>query len=347
MNFYRRCSLLLFVFILAESGRGACPDVREGVRRRNRIFTVDSMLTEYRDRGRRPQVAERLEFADVGGKDVYNPTKPFRIGGKTVLAARVESRDSETDTVSMFFEWRGNAYRPIKNVPVFKMQDPFYTFIGGELILGGVEIFERPEGGLGYRTAFFRGKSLKGLKNFATGPDKMKDIRLVELPGGGIGVFTRPQGKMEGTSIDGLRGRVGFTVIRDLSKLTPDLLRTAPLIRLPLDDAEWMGVNEVTLAGNRLSVLGHIAKFGAEGDRHYYAVHFLFNPVSGRVTKFRILLERADLVAGLNGQSKRADLRDVIFSGGMAVDEGGSTWLYVGAGDAEVHRARIGNPILE
>ena len=52
------------------------------------------------------------------------------------------------------------------------------------------------ENALHWRTRFYRGQH-QNLVPFAQGPDGMKDIRLVELPDGDIGVFTRPQGEVE------------------------------------------------------------------------------------------------------------------------------------------------------
>ena len=79
-----------------------------------------------------------------------------------------------------------------------------------------------------------------------------------------------------------------------------------------------------------VGVLGHIAAFDAAGLRHYYPVAFTFDPVTRQRSAMKLLAERTHLPAGV---SKRADLADVLFSGGMT---DGS--LYVGAGDAEVYR---------
>ena len=63
-------------------------------------------------------------------------------------------------------------------------------------MVGGVEIFPHPTiaGSLAWRTRFYHGSGGEDLQPFAVGPDGMKDIRLVELADGRIGVFTRPQG---------------------------------------------------------------------------------------------------------------------------------------------------------
>jgi hypothetical protein len=89
----------------------------------------------------------------------------------------------------MFFTEQSGRWIPLKGGPVFKMQDPFFTFIDHELIFGGVETFPRPLGGNDYKTIFFRGRTLDAIKPltpFAEGPLGMKDIRLVDLRDGRI-----------------------------------------------------------------------------------------------------------------------------------------------------------------
>jgi hypothetical protein len=110
-------------------------------------------------------------------------------------------------------------------------------------------------------------------------------------------------------------------------------------------EGEWGGANEVVrLGGDRLGVLGHIARFDARGGRHYYPMAFELDARRGTATAPRMLLERRDLRGGLRGASKRPDLRDVLFSGGIERHGGGRATLYLGAGDAETHRVDIADP---
>ena len=95
----------------------------------------------------------------------------------------------------------------------------------------------------------------------------MKDLRLVELQDGSIGVFTRPQGEKGG------RGKIGFTRVASLEELSIDQINKAPLLEGQFVDEEWGGCNEIHLLPNGiLGVLGHIACFDEQGDRHYYLV---------------------------------------------------------------------------
>jgi len=58
-----------------------------------------------------------------------------------------------------------------EDVPVLNLPGPFWSRIHGELIVGGVEVFPHPtRPGLGWRTKFYRGKTLRELEHFATGP---------------------------------------------------------------------------------------------------------------------------------------------------------------------------------
>ncbi|MGZ3687585.1 MAG: DUF1861 family protein, partial [Bdellovibrionota bacterium] len=65
---------------------------------------------------------------------------------------------------------------------------------------------------------------------------------------------------------------------------------------------------------------------------------------TGSASPMKILLERSDLPQGLAGKSKRPDLKDVLFSGGLVRHPDATATLYVGAGDAEVHRVDIPDP---
>ena len=46
---------------------------------------------------------ERLKFKGVGDKDVYNIKAPFEVDGVDYILGRVETRENDTDTESMFF----------------------------------------------------------------------------------------------------------------------------------------------------------------------------------------------------------------------------------------------------
>jgi len=303
------------------------------------VKTCSTLLAEYLEKP--PQVSNptKLTFRGVGSNDVYNITAPFLDEGELVIAGRVEARDSEHSQVVFFVE-RDGAWMPREGAPTLTLQDPFFTKIGRSLVLGGVQIYPHPEreGALAWRTVFYQGGAVAELEPFFTGPDGMKDLRLVELADGSIGVFTRPQGRIGG------RGKIGFARAATLADVTLELIEEAPLFPDQFIDEEWGGVNEAHLLSNgKVGCLGHIACFDAAGDRHYYPMVFAVDPIRGSCSDIELIAVRDRF---LPGAAKRSDLRDVVFSGGLVRHADGTADLYAGISDAEAHRITIPDPFL-
>lgn len=300
--------------------------------------TCRQLLDDYKER-RRVLVAEKFTFGGVDGRDVYNIATPLVHDDELLLPARVEPRESEYSQV-VFFRQDNGTWFPKEGIPPLSLQDPFWTWIKGELVLGGVEVFPHPTipNALGWRTNFYRGPSPDKLEHFASGPDGMKDIRLVELDSGRIGVFTRPQGQVGG------RGTIGYVEIERLDELTPEVMAKAELLSQFVSE-EWGGANEVHLLNNgKLGVLGHIACFDENQGKHYYAMVFAFDPLTKQASSMQIIATREDFPAGA---SKRPDLEDVIFSGGLVRLPDGTAWFYAGLSDAEAGRVLISDPFLQ
>lgn len=297
--------------------------------------TIWEMLEEHRA-ANITDTAERLVFQGVEGYDVYNPTAPLMYHGKKVICARVEKRENEVSQAVFFEETQKDVYCAIEGWERYGLQDPSITKVLGYYILGGTEVFSHPDepGHVCWRTVFYYGKQLEHLERLTEGPDGMKDVRLVELADKRIGIFTRPQGEKGG------RGKIGFRVVNDFSEVTARACEEAALIDLFYDD-EWGGVNEaVLLPDGRIGVLGHIACFRPDQVRHYFPMAFVFDPSTGEHTEPKILAERKDLLPGC---SKRPDLEDVLFSGGISHEEG-KTVLYVGVSDCEVQKIVVPDP---
>ncbi len=284
---------------------------------------------------------EKLIFSGVGHRDVYNISAPFLDRGERVIAGRVEDRDKESSEV-MFFVERQGKWVPRNGAPVFALQDPFFTFIGEELVFGGVEVYfdgDDPHYVTSWRTVFYRGYSIDDLVPFAKGPLTMKDIRLIQRDNGRIGVFTRPM------MVDGARALIGYTEIDSLDGLTEEAINEAHLLRQQFLPDEWGGANEAhLLKGGLIGVLGHIAWMEEFNIRHYYPMVFAFNPEDYRYTPIKLIATRAMFQ---DGPAKRPDLQDVIFSGGIVRHEDGTASLYTGVSDAEAHAIRIPDPFLE
>ena len=283
---------------------------------------------------------EKLIFEGVAPKDVYNISSPFEFAGKTFILGRVESRDSE-HSQACFFEAAGPA-RYVLNLeaPSFQLQDPFYTFIEDQLVVGGVEVREKTSNPseFEWRTVFYKGTDVTNLERFFEGPFGMKDLRIKGLNDGRILVLTRPQGEKGG------RGNIGAVLLDCLDQLTVTAVDEAPLLEGQFIDEEWGGANEIhQLADDRLGVLGHIACFDEAGDRHYYAMTFELSLPDFAIRDVKLVAERQDF---LPGQAKRPDLEDVVFSGGILLN-GQEATLYAGISDAEAQKLDLVNPFVK
>jgi len=287
--------------------------------------------------------AEILKFTgpDVEGFDVYNPTAPFDDNGILTMAARVESRNSETDTHVLFFTQKDDTWERIPGTPSFPLQDPFITRIHGELVFGGVAY---PVENNSWKTLFYRGKTVNELTLFAEGPLTMKDIRVVELADGRVGVFTRPMGEIGG------RGKIGFTTIDSLDELSSLDMAHAPLIEGQFGEDTWGGANEVQLLPSGLiGILGHTAMFGEDEAGNslkiYRAMAFTFDPVKHAASEIKIIAERTDFP---DGEAKRdPEIKYVVISGGGALRDDGRMDYYCGLSDVNCAKAVIDNPFVD
>lgn len=156
-------------------------------------LSVRDMYEDFKVSGRVDN-ARVEKFAGAEGYDVYNPSVPFMWEGREYIAGRVEKRDTELSEVR-FFVREGDVWRAAEGTVRLPLQDPFVTFVGGKLVLGGVNVtFPEVEGGdTCWQTDFYIGSPF-GLEKFLEGPKQMKDVRLAELPDGKIAVCSRPQG---------------------------------------------------------------------------------------------------------------------------------------------------------
>jgi hypothetical protein len=284
---------------------------------------------------------DKIEFSGVGGRDVYNITAPFIDEGHEVVVGRVEERHSEFSQV-FFFSCIDDVWSPREHTHTYNLQDPFITHVHGELIFGGVEVItavDNPQIIVSWVTQFYRGFSIDTLCHFASGPGTMKDIRMIELLDGRVGLFTRPQG------IKGGRGQIGFTIIPSLEELNEATFLNAEILSNQFIPEEWGGANEVHLLKNGwIGVLGHIACYDDKKHKHYYSMAFGLNPQTMERSPLKIIAVRGDFPAG---PEKRPDLEDVIFSGGLIRKKDGRAELSVGVSDAEAYRIEIPDPFIE
>ena len=281
-----------------------------------------------------------LNFRGVDGHDVYNISQPFDIGGKTVIAGRVEKREEWAKSNVVFFEKGKDSWEYVENSPVLPLEDAFATNFGDEVVMGGVEVYtinnEYDSKDIGYRTVFYRGRNLNNLERFAHGPEKMKDIRLVPLKDGGIGVLTRPQGGNFG------KGMIGSVQIQSLDELNKEKIMEAEIMEGLFKEDEWGGANELhILKDGRIGVLGHIAYQDESHYKHYYAMTFIYNPKTHEATPIRILATREDFP---KGEYKMPELKDVVFPGGLVRHNNGYATLYAGLSDAQAGIVTLPDP---
>jgi hypothetical protein len=302
------------------------------------IKTCEVLLDEYLKSKAKIYDVGKINFINVGENDVYNISAPFMDNGKLIIAGRVEARDSESSTV-YFFEKAGANWIPISGYPKLQLQDPFFIKINGEILIGGVEVLRdlEVEEALTWRTIFYKGKDITTIKRFFVGPDGMKDLRLVKLFDGRIGILTRPQGEKGG------RGKIGFIVVNTLEELSINIIDEAPLVQDLFNEDEWGGANEAqALNETTLGILGHVASFDNKGNRHYYSMTFKLDINSLKIKEQKLIAIRNDFK---NGQAKRPDLEDVVFSGGLVI-HGDRAVLYAGISDAEAQYIVIDNPFM-
>jgi hypothetical protein len=310
-----------------------------------------SAREQYEDYRRRRAAATRgtfLSFSGHGDEDVYNASVPFQVDGRRCIAGRVEKRGSE-DSRTMFFEQRGSAWVLVKDAPVLEhLQDPFVTFIGGELVLGGVYALWDDKGGLiTYSTRFFAGRSLAGLALRAEGPERMKDVRLLELPDRRVAVFSRPQGQ---PMLDrfGCIAKIGFAVVDSLAAVGPASVAGAPLLDGHFLPTEWGGCNQLfNLANGLVGVIGH-KSWGETVDGvfviHYYAMAFAIDPRTRRMTQTKVIAARDDFPPG---PQKNPRAMDVVFTSGIERLGSGRALLYAGLSDCREGVLEIEDPLDE
>ena len=211
-----------------------------------------------------PKVIEsaKLTFKGVDeGYDVYNCSIPFTWGGVEYIFGRVEPHDKWASSVTMLFRKTGrDEWTRVLEFGKLELEDPYIQYIRGELIVGGTRVMKVSGRVATYRGAFYRDnkRGPMHLEYFTTGPERMKDIRLVELKDGRIGVFSRPRGE-DVRKKYGSESVIGFTTVKDLDELTPEVIEKAPVIEGVFGKDEWGGCNQAYLMDDgKVLVAGHL-----------------------------------------------------------------------------------------
>lgn len=294
------------------------------------------LLKEFYQKDQLFKKGEKLVFENPDKKCIYNITAPFENKGIYYIAARVESCPAnwlgEYDTETRFFAEENGIWKPTAIKPIV-VEDPALTRISNQIILMGTEILVENNERV-YRTVFYRGQHLNNLKKFSHGPTKMKDIRLIQLADKRIGVFTRPQFEFinnQGKKI--YKKQIGFIIIDNLEQLNEKCILKAKIIEGQFFPEEWGGVNEPhLLKNNQIGTLGHIAYRDKKGNKHYYAMTFIFDPFLLKATPIKIIAVRKNFPFG---PARRKDLKNVVFPGGIIKNNDNTCTLYCGLSDCE------------
>ena len=200
----------------------------------------------------------KLTFNGVKGYDVYNSSIPFTWKGVEYIFGRVERRGEWARSWVRLFKKTGkDAFTLVPDSMIYQLEDPYIAKIGNELILGGTHVRYKSGEVDTYYGYFYRGTKLDDMYYFTTGPDYMKDIRLVQLKDGRIGVFSRPRNE-EIMKKFGCESQIGFTIIKNLEGLTGEVIENAPYIPGLFDKLEWGGCNQAYLLDSgKIGVIGH------------------------------------------------------------------------------------------
>lgn len=302
----------------------------------------------------------KLTFEGVDGYDVYNCSIPFTWNGKEYIYGRVEKRNEWARSLVKLFEKTGkDTYSLVKESMIYQLEDPYISMIHGELVLGGTHVRKRSGAVDTFYGYFYRGTDLEDMYYFTTGPDFMKDIRLVELADGRIGVFSRPRND-EILKKYGSAAMIGFDIINDLKELTDDVIFNATPIEGIFDKGEWGGCNQAYLLENgNIGVIGHqsytqlingaekaerksVTDPGSDNELAVYLnIAFEFNPETFEVTPSKVIGTRSCYP---DGPAKVPNLVDCTFTSGIVVREDGKVDLYGGIGDVGEGRIVIDYP---
>jgi hypothetical protein len=131
-----------------------------------------------------------LTFKGIDGYDVYNCSIPFECKEKFYIYGRVEKPNEWARSRTMLFEnTTKDVWTRVTNSMIYQIEDPNIALINGKIVLGGPFVYFKQGVGVGFNNMFYQGTDLEDMYYFTMGPRDMKDIRLVELPEGKIGLF--------------------------------------------------------------------------------------------------------------------------------------------------------------
>jgi len=301
---------------------------------------------ELFDKSNKIYESSKLKFIGTDGFDVYNSSIPFDWKGKKYIFGRIERRGEWARSWVRLFEETGpDEWTLIQNEMIYQLEDPYIAIIDEEIILGGTHVRKKQEKIDTYYGYFYSGKNIHDLYYFTTGPEHMKDIRLVELSNKKIGVFTRPRGE-EIRYLYGSESIVGFAIINNIKELNADVIENAVKIDGLFEKDEWGGCNQCYyLESGKIGVIGH--KCYKKTDENgldilvYMNMSFIYDMEAHKALNVKIIGTRNSYP---DGPAKIPALIDCAFTSGIVMRDDGKVDLYSGIGDTEVGRIVIDYP---
>ena len=286
-----------------------------------------------------------LTFSGMNGYDVYNCSIPFEWEGKRYLFGRVERREDFANSVTFLFEeTERDHYSPVEGAVVYPIEDPHVALIGDEIILGGTHVRKRRNQIDTLYGYYYRGRDLRFLSHFTCGPANMKDIRLVELQDGRVGVFTRPRGKRI-TEIYGSEAVVGFAILNSINELDDTIVDKARVIDGLFAEGEWGGCNQCyLLKDGRIGVIGHRCYKQPTPEvvlQTYVNIAFIFDPFAFTISDMQVIGDKQSYPPTPH---MLPYLADCAFTSGIEMRPDGKADLYSGLGDVAQGRIVIDAP---
>lgn len=279
-----------------------------------------------------------LTFKGVGTKNVYNCSVPFTVNGKSYLFGRVEeAEDWAIANVILFEETERDVWVRVPDSMCYNLEDPFIVKIHGEMVFGGTRVVKDASRVSSYRCDFYRGTPFEQ-KHVSSGPDKMKDVRLIELANGKIGVFSHFRKHNQCLT--------GFTTIKRIEMLSQEVISNAPFIDHRVFGDAWGGPNQCyLLSSGFIGCIGHHGYLQNRPNacqlRVYCITSFVFDPKTYETFDFKVIGTRKCFP---EGKPKIPCLEDCAFTSGIVMRKDGKVDLYSGVGDVFQGRCVIDYP---
>nr|WOZ50635.1 MTP4 [synthetic construct] len=277
-----------------------------------------------------------LTFRGVDGYDVYNCSVPFFYKGKMHIYGRVEKRDIWAASHVRLFEETGKDEFTVVPGFYFQLEDPYVAKINNEMIFGGTHVRKDKQEISSYYGYFYRGTPDE-LTYFTTGPDCMKDIRVLQLQDGRLGVFSRPR--------VGCRASIGFVILNSIDELGAEVIAKAPPLDI-LSENTWGGVNQAyLLSSGKVGCIGHYSYEDTDEQqqpqRVYVNYSFVLDPQSRAIADAKIIGTKSCYPPC---EPKVPFLADCVFASGIVMRSDGRADLYSGVGDSREGRITIDYP---